>query len=687
MTDWGKLQQHLLRAGERRLVLLLGERPQALRWLADTLPGLTVRHGLWQGPAADCPLPSLTPIASDAGRQWLGRELDLLVWDGWQGNPPDSLAALAGTLCAGGLWFWMMPPLEQWGRFDDPDYRRTGLADSPQHPFAARCAQILAQHPGVLRVELGAGSQAPFATPPQPDTPFCIQTTDEQQQAVARIIKVGRGRRRRPLVLTADRGRGKSAALGMAAAQLRAEGVGPILVTAPQQQAVATLLAHAGHPPGLEFVAVDALLRERPAASLVLVDEAAAIPAPQLKAILSHWPRVVFASTIHGYEGAGRGFALRFRQVLDALTPQWQRLHLNQPIRWVQGDPLEALINRLFLLDADHAPEAADAPLRIAPWRPADASEPELAQVFGLLVNAHYRTSPADLRQWLDDAASRTWLAWAGDQPVGVLWLVREGGLEPELAAPVMRGERRIRGHLLPQSLANHSGFSEAVGLRGARVVRIAVHESARQQGIGKALVRAARDYGQQQALDWLGTSFGGEPGLLAFWHQCGLLPVRLGLHQEASSGEYTLQMLQPLSAPGEQLVTAIRQRFAWHWPVLLGQVWQTLNPELVAGVTARLPAPAELDQHDWRELQAFSDGYRGFELSLLPLQRLSAQPGVMARLATQPDLALWCRAVLQRHDWPALQQAGLCVGRKDGEGRLRQLATLAMAAAGTRQL
>ena len=55
----------------------------------------------------------------------------------------------------------------------------------------------------------------------------------EQQQAIQHVIKTVTGHRRRPLVLTANRGRGKSAALGIAAATLINEGLNAILFALP----------------------------------------------------------------------------------------------------------------------------------------------------------------------------------------------------------------------------------------------------------------------------------------------------------------------------------------------------------------------------------------------------------------------------------------------------------------------
>ncbi|MDC0663001.1 tRNA(Met) cytidine acetyltransferase TmcA [Marinobacter sp. SS21] len=691
---WQQLQQRLGLSGQRRLVLLEGEREQGLAWLAATLPALNVDTALWVGPAADNPASHLIPLAATAARQWLGREIELLVWDGWSGNPPDSLAALSGTLSAGGLWFWLVPPLSQWAGFDDPDYRRTGLADNRQHPFARRLADCLRTDHSVIRLDLAQSRHRVLPQLPVPAQPFLPGVSTEQQRLIDAIVTTGLGRRRRPLVMTADRGRGKSAALGLAAIQLLRQGRRQLIVTAPSAAAVATLFHHAraeagaelvpDHDPhsvrlaqgqSLRFLPLDELLQQRPEAELVLVDEAAAIPAQQLKEILLGWPRCVFASTIHGYEGTGRGFSIRFRDVLDRHTPQWRAETVSQPIRWAADDPLEALTARLFLLDAsapEPAPDTDPGAIQIARWQPATASDQELTEAFGLLVDAHYRTTPGDLRQWLDDAGAVTWRASCNGVVVGVLWASREGGLAPDLAEQVMQGKRRLRGHLLPQSLASHSGFVEAASLHLLRIVRVAVAAGARRQGIGHGLVQAALGYAREQRLDGLGTSFGASPELLAFWRQCRLPLVRLGLHRESSSGEHAVQLLQGLSAPGQALVSRVRERLAEHWTTLVPSVWAELAPELVLTLTAELPPRPPLGPQDLCELRAFAEGYRGFELSLPVLRAFSGQAGMARQLAS--ETRLWVRAVLQGWDWTRLQRSGDCRGRRDAEQRLRTL-------------
>ncbi|WP_323753227.1 tRNA(Met) cytidine acetyltransferase TmcA [Marinobacter sp.] len=691
---WQALADSLRAAGERRLVLVEGEPEWCRSWVSGCLEALDTSQALWVGRTEDAELAGVTGIASKQFRRWLGRETGVLVWDGWQGNPPDGLAALSGTLQAGGLLFWLMPPLEDWATFNDPDYVRTGLDQAEHHAFAARMAGVLAADADVIRVRQGHDGALVLPVVESGSSEVEPATTPEQAQLVSQLVRFGLGRRRRPLVVTADRGRGKSAALGMAAAELLLAGRQRVLVTSPSVDNLTSFFRHAAETlgerlaerrvdelmleggPSIRYLPVPDLLSEKPEAEVVLVDEAAAVPAHWLRAILLGWPRVAFASTVHGYEGTGRGFAIRFRQVLDRETPHWQSISLAQPVRWADGDPLERQVSALFLLSAESPKQVSPAggDVVVERWHPAKACERELSEAFGLLVDAHYRTTPADLRQWLDDPGVQSWRAVVNGATVGVLWASVEGGLAPELAEQVAQGVRRPRGHMLAQSLATHGGFPEAAVQRTLRVVRVAVSEEYRQSGIGKRLVIAAAQACEEQGLDGLGTSFGGEPGLLSFWQACGLRVVRLGVRQETSTGEFPVQMLCGISDAGKQLAQGLRDRFAKHWPVLVPRHWAGLTPELVAAVGADLPALARLDAGDRRELESFSEGFRGFDLTLPVLRQVERCPGVMAWLAAKPDLALWCRAVSQGWAWGELRFAGECAGQKAGEMRLRSL-------------
>ena len=134
------------------------------------------------------------------------------------------------------------------------------------------------------------------------------------------------------------------------------------------------------------------------------------------------------------------------------------------------------------------------------------------------------------------------------------------------------------------------------------------------------------------------------------------------------------MQYIKGLSESGQVLENRLAARLSQHWLTLVPLNWQDMEPDLLAELTASLPAPAGLSADDRRDLHSFAHGHRGYLLSLPVLRLLSLQPGVLAAVADANMLELWVRAVLQGCDWSKVQQAGLCKGRKDGEDRLRAL-------------
>lgn len=93
---------------------------------------------------------------------------------------------------------------------------------------------------------------------------------------------------------------------------------GSAIVTAPAKAATDVLAQFAGEK--FRFIAPDALLASDEQADWLVVDEAAAIPAPLLYQLVSRFPRTLLTTTVQGYEGTGRGFAEILRS-LSAFTP------------------------------------------------------------------------------------------------------------------------------------------------------------------------------------------------------------------------------------------------------------------------------------------------------------------------------------------------------------------------------
>ncbi|XP_055030053.2 RNA cytidine acetyltransferase [Misgurnus anguillicaudatus] len=232
--------------------------------------------------------------------------------------------------------------------------------------------------------------------------------TMDQAKAVLKFIEaISEKTLRSTVALTAARGRGKSAALGLAIAGAVAFGYSNIFVTSPSPDNLHTLfefifkgfdaLQYQEH---LDYEIIQSLNPEfnkavvrvnifkehrqtiqyiHPAdavklgqAELLVIDEAAAIPLPLVKKLLG--PYLVFmASTINGYEGTGRSLSLKLIQQLRQQSADSQQnlsaenrntstarlasartLHevtLHESIRYAPGDPVEKWLNELLCLD------------------------------------------------------------------------------------------------------------------------------------------------------------------------------------------------------------------------------------------------------------------------------------------------------------------------------------------------
>ena len=660
------------RAPRHRLTLVLSGDPD---WTAAAARSVVAaaafdRPVFW---LSDRPLdPGVRPLA--AGARLLGGECDLLVYDAWSGFDPDGFGAVTGTLRGGGLLVLLTPSLDAWSRLPDPQAARIAPwplgADAPRGRFIARLIRVLRRQSGVVIRAQRDGAAGAVMDPPfpfvndtatgasWPDVDPAAAATPDQQHAITAILRHARGRPRRPLVLTAHRGRGKSAALGLAAARLLAPETATatarpyrILVTAPNRASCDALFRHAAlawpgsRPDGsglragdraVVFMAPDACREAHPDADLLLVDEAAGIPAPLLTALLEQYPRVVFATTVHGYEGTGRGFDLRFPETLNRLTPQWRALTLEAPIRWAAGDPLESLVFRALLLDAATAGTADLESIDRAAWQPERLNRDALAvddallgQVFGLLVLAHYQTRPLDLRLLLDGPGVRVLVLRHQGLVAGTLIAVAEGGMtDPALLQAVYDGRRRPRGHLLPQTLSAHGGLLDAPRLRYLRVVRIAVHPTLARRGLGRRLLRALYRAARLEGIDLLGTSFGATPGLIGFWSAGGYHPVQIGLSRNAASAEHAVVMLRRVSRQGAAFLGAAGRRLEARLPVLLPGPLRWLDSAVAASLIAVFwgPIAAAPDSADLMELRSFTHGLRTLEAALPVLATATCQ-------------------------------------------------------------
>jgi tRNA(Met) cytidine acetyltransferase len=696
------LSSRAVKNNHRQLLLVSGERT----WISSQMevldllsirPSLKKDSVLWVGDSASV---DYLAITNQQYSNYLGCEFEFVIYDCFSGFDANAFAALCGTLKGGGLLILLTPPLLDWPDFTDPEYSR--MAVYPFEPeqisgrFLKRLINVLANDPQVVIAE----QDKPWPEIESQKTVAQVrsQQFQQQQSAIADIIHVVKGHRRRPLVIQSDRGRGKSAALGLAAASLIEQGAKKILLTAPKLANVETVFHHAqlSLPESLQvnasltlgqssliFIAVDELIRGDYKADLLMVDEAAAIPTAMLTQLLKRYSRIVFATTVHGYEGTGRGFHLRFKQVLDALTPQWKEIELTDPIRWAPSDPLETVLFKSLLLDASASVELSGQPIDLQQCRAQRldrdmlaSDEKKLSEIFGLLVLAHYQTSPADLRNLLDGPNIQVWSLEYQGQIVATALLADEGGFDKAMSQCIWQGERRPRGHLIAQSLSVHGGFKEAPLLRGLRVMRIAVHPGLQRQGLGCCLMQHINESARSQGFDWIGSSFAATEDVLPFWQRAGLLPVRVGVSKDTSSGTFSAMVLGGLSEAGNNLFTLANTRFSEQLPYQLSDSIRSISPSVVCQLLESVTSVLKMDDQDWQDVRSFSLAYRVYDVCSVALFKFICL--YVASMCKEEVISVQQRdalilKVIQKHNWKiTADQLGL-TGRKQVISLLQQ--------------
>ncbi|STT05672.1 putative acyl-CoA N-acyltransferase [Klebsiella pneumoniae] len=278
-------------------------------------------------------------MAPGALKTLLGREVMHAFFDARRGFDVAAMAALSGTLRAGSWLVLLTPPFADWPtRADEDSLRWSDTPDPIVTPnFVHRCCRQFIADPEVLLWRQSDRPRFPLAAQRPDWHPADGRPQAEQAAILEQLIRLPPG----IAAVTAERGRGKSALAGMLLRQLGGEAI----VTAPTRSAVEVLASFAGET--LRFMAPDALLASKEKAAWLIVDEAAAIPAPLLRQLVSRFPRTLLTTTVQGYEGTGRGFLLKF----CASLPHLQSFTLSAPIRWAAGCPLESAISQLLIFN------------------------------------------------------------------------------------------------------------------------------------------------------------------------------------------------------------------------------------------------------------------------------------------------------------------------------------------------
>ena len=591
----------------RELLILVGEDD----FLAHQLNhNLSLKSAVWIGDVSPhFATQSYFPFSKT--KNLLGSEFPAIIYDARQGIHLDALAMAAGTLQDGGQLLLL---LNHWADLaNQPDcdsLRWSGDKHAINTPhFIAFLQEKIAKYGFPVYQSTPLTLASPM---PQKDRSTHCQPTLEQ----ARLLQQMAEAEEEILIVTAKRGRGKSALAGLFAKQQVTQNQ-PVILTAPNKSAVNIFNEFSGAD--ITFMPPDELSQnlsetlQQFADHWLFVDEAAMIPLDILFRLTKAFKRVVLTTTIHSYEGTGRGFLLKFMAKTNRTLRHFE---LFTPLRWQADDKLEAFINDLLLCDCeDRLPQppydsVLAEQIQISHCKPIPHEQIE--SVYGLLTLAHYRTSPLDLRRLLDAPQQQFYLAQAHDALLGCVWAVPEGGgTDKTLIRQIRRGERRPHGNLVAQMLCFQAGLEEACELRSLRISRIAVQPNWQQQELGQRLIGQIK---QQGAVNFLSVSFGYTPELLAFWQKCGFILVHFSESKEASSGCYSVVALCPLSEEGRAFVQQAEKQFQRNLPL-------SLHP--LATQFARTEIDWALDSTDWQLLNDFADFYLPLSSALPSIQRL----------------------------------------------------------------
>ncbi len=643
-----------------------------------------------------------SPFKSSQLTTKIGQETKHIVFDMFSGFNPKIFTTVAGTLKAGGIFMILCPPFEHWAKFNDPFYATMhlplhGAKDIPGS-FLVRFIKILKSQAGCMIINQADVLDIPHISKinnPRLDQ----QSALEQQLTVVSIIKSFARKKNNVQVLVANRGRGKSSALGLIAAELMLQENTHIVITGPRFFSVQKAFLHLKkslnnytekhhilmhYHSSFSYKPPDQLcLKQQKNIDILFVDEAATIPLPMLSSLLIKYPRILFSTTLDGYEGTGQGFAIQFRKILDKTISGWERHEMKTPMRWSDNDPLEQLVTQTFLLNTvsekmDRNPNYNRNSLRFRKIEQDELANNEtlLIQAYNLLHAAHYRTTPTDLRNIIDCPSIDIFLMKSEKNILAIGLVSREGEIPHTLADEIYRGKRRIRGHLTPQSLIYHCGIKLFSKFKYARIMRIVTHPDMQRLGIGSQLLENLEQYYKKIGYDYIAASFGLRNSLLNFWFKSGLKPVKISTTKDHASGLYSLLMLKSLSICAKELMQKAINKFGSSLTYVLKE--QNIRIDKQLQMQLKPYAIDDIDHHfdidDKEDLESFINAYRGYEITCYAIFKYVYQLSSSEKydLLTTQEINFFTMKLLDNISWPSIISNYNFSGKKQAINYLR---------------
>ncbi|WP_339726114.1 GNAT family N-acetyltransferase [uncultured Paraglaciecola sp.] len=687
LNQW--LKQRHSKLCHRQLLVITGQEAWATETASTLLREKDQQKILWVGNSQV----EYDNISVKNYRSKLGHEYDWVILNCFSGFRANAAMALSGTITANGLMVLLCPELSQWPYYADPEQlNRISYGYQQKDTQSFFIQHLVDAFRGDSAVAILSANQFAAKISFVEDS-LDKKKYDEQEMAVKKICQVAQGHRNRPLVLTADRGRGKSSALGIAAARLMQTSKKTIYLTAPHINTVEQVFVHnqrllpdalttsnsvTYQSSSLTFKPIDKLLEDESPPDLLLVDEASAIPVHILCKLAKTFPRIVFSSTVHGYEGSGRGFEMRFIKQLSLLKPNFKRIHLSQPIRWYKQDTLEQFwLNTLFHTEPqshkDIEPVSETISCRYISKSELLSNKTLLADIFGLLIDAHYQTSQDDLQRLLDAPEIKCFVMTRGTTLLGVAQIIEEGGKDfTELAENIADCSRRVKGHLVAQNITSTYNIPSYLLASQWRISRIAIIPEHQCKGLGKQLINFVEQQAKQHQISFLTASFGCNTNILKFWNKSEFLLAKLSAKPEISSGEHSGICIKPLTNDRLEMLTAIHIEFYQELLYQLDKNFQNVSEDMLVQILRFKPTSTGGSCLNVLLLRQFAFGKRAYSsCKRLLKEYLIVNPASLSKLAT-PDQKLLVAALIQNKTDKELCKNFSLSGKKQIEQALK---------------
>lgn len=436
--------------------------------------------------------------------------------------------------------------------------------------------------------------------------------------------------------ITSDRGRGKSSLLGISAAALgdklrrRKRSRLIMTITAPEKQNYKVLflqlkrvLEKSGINYSIKYHDRSLTSRDRTQitnisrlntknmqfnlvspheackfhSDILIIDEAAAIPFTILTSLLQTSSLILMASTIHGYEGVGRMFSLKFLPFLKSQKFVLNQHELTTPIRYKMNDPLEKWLYEVsFLRPSAYLTDITsnqDINSHQTSFQRLDLDEcflrgnhQDFKEFIGIIVMAHYRNNPNDVLRLAESSNHEAWVL--KDENSRKILVSMHTVKEGKLSGPFineMLSDKNYPGNILPWIAVLYFRDSNFPRLSGLRVVRIATHPSLTKRGFGSRALSSFEDSARSEGHDWIGTTFGATLPLYRFWRKNGYVPFHLSPRVTPSTGEHSIFMIKPLTDPGKINVDLLNQEFKIRFIDWIRHVFYDVDSDLLGEI------------------------------------------------------------------------------------------------------